>query len=270
MTWRPASAITLLAIAACSVGAPAGTPATERASLDPVDPSCAWPSAPVVVARHGDAVLEQWELPSPDLVDRAVIPDDAGYLAFRAAIRDAGADRRSPFADRPPTTTEEERELWRREDRNAELVQRGQVGRLRQIHCLEALAFAHQHARYSELTHPTEFIVSVLRRRDRADRRVRVMFSAGSEMFPPRQLYGWDRIERAIGDGWELWFVLHNHTVQTYRGRPALGQPTLSTSDVHLMRNLAPDLGLRQARVTNGMYTVDIDARELDRMSARE
>jgi hypothetical protein len=62
----------------------------------------------------------------------------------------------------------------------------------------------------------------------------------------------------------------HNHTVQKNRGRPALGQPVLSTSDVQLLRGLAADLGMREARVTNGLYTACVPATQLSALETRE
>ncbi len=223
-----------------------------------------------MLARLGSAVLQVWELPASPVLDRPVVPDDQAYLRFRAAIRQAGADRVRPVADRPQATSDEEREVWRREDRNAELVHGGRVGRIRPINCLEALLFAHQHRRRDEIAHPTEFLVSILRKRTGGQTRLRVYFTAGDEMFPPKQLYGFDRVARDRAGGWELSVVLHNHTVQQNRGRPALGQPAPSSSDVALLRGLAADLGMAEARVTNGFYTVDVPAAQLAELETRE
>lgn len=154
---------------------------TADSRPDPVDPRCAWPSEPTLLARDGSASLLSWELAATPWLDQPVIPDDPAYLAFRAAIRDAG----------------------------------------------------------------------------------------GEDMFPHKSLYGIDRIERAIADGWELWAALHNHTVKEHRGRPRLGVPVPSTSDVDISRSVARDLGLRQVRVTNGFYTIEVDAAELGELQGR-
>ena len=271
---RSCSILVALLLTACTGAAgTAPTPDAESANqrrADPVDRRCAWPSEPAVIARHGSAALEMWELAASPVLDRPVVPDDPAYLRFRAAIRRAGADRVRPVADRPASSSDELREMWRREDRNAELVHGRVVGRLRPISCLEALVFAHQHRRHDEIAHPTEFLVSILRRRAGGQMRLRIYFTAGAEMFPPKQLYGFDLIERDRAAGWELLAVLHNHTVQQNGGRPALGQPVPSTSDVALLRGLAADLGMVEARVTNGFYTVDVPVAELDRLETRE
>lgn len=243
---------------------------TADSRPDPVDPRCTWPSEPTLLARDGGASLLSWELKATPWLDQPVIPDDPAYLAFRAAIRNAGGDRRWPaVTDHPEPTGEAEREIWRREQRNNELARSGRVGRIRPIHCLEALLFAYQHNRYSQLTHPTEFLASILRKRVGDEMHLRVQFAGGGDMLPPKSLYGIDRIEQAIADGWVLWVVLHNHTVKEHQGRPWLSAPVPSTSDVDISRSVARDLGLRQVRVTNGFYTIEVDAAELGELQGR-
>lgn len=270
--WRTGTLLLALFSLACGAGhrerVTASTPADSRP--DPVDPRCAWPSEPILLARDGSASLLSWELAATPWLDQPVIPDDPAYLAFRAAIRDAGSDRRWPaVTDRPEPAGKAEREIWRREQRNNELARSGRVGRIRPIHCLEALLFAYQHNRYSQLIHPTEFLASVLRKRVGDEMRLRVQLAGGEDMFPPKSLYGLDRIEQAIADGWELWVALHNHTVNEHRGRPWLPVPVPSTSDVDISRRVARDLGLRQVRVTNGFYTIEVDAAELGELQGR-
>ena len=80
-------------------------------------------------------------------------------------------------------------------------------------------------------------------------------------MFPPKGFYGFDEIEQDLAAGWEFWTVLHNHTVQRNKGEPALGVPAPSTSDVDLLRNLAKEMGLQSAWITNGFFTIEIPAR---------
>jgi hypothetical protein len=262
--------VTIALAAAVCACAGRSAPETPRRA-DPVDRACAWPAPPTVLARHDGATLQVWELRQTAVLARTAVPDDRSYLAFRAAIRAAGGDRVRPIADPPQPRSEQEREMWRREHRNVERVQSGRVGRIRPINCLEALVFAHLNSLRDQLTDPAECVVSILRKRTRDGMLLRVYFTAGkSGMFPPKQLYGFDRVAAARAQGWELWMVLHNHTVQKNRGRPALGEPGPSTSDVQLLRGLAADLGMREARVTNGLYTIEVDAAELSALETRE
>ena len=66
------------------------------------------------------------------------------------------------------------------------------------------------------------------------------------------------------------WVVLHNHTLQTFKGKPALGVPAPSTTDVQLFGALVERLHLREAWVTNGLYTGVIPSENLSQFRARD
>ena len=53
-------------------------------------------------------------------------------------------------------------------------------------------------------------------------------------------------------------------------GKPALGVPAPSTSDVELFRGLTARLGLREVWVTNGMYTGVVASANLLKFTTRE
>jgi hypothetical protein len=139
-------------------------------------------------------------------------------------------------------------------------------GEVRRIRCLEAALFALQDARYSELTRPTEFIAHILRRNDR----LKVYFGASDQMFPPKNFYGLEEVAAEVKAGWQYWVVLHNHTVRTLDGRPALGMPAPSTSDVQLFKGLIENLGLREVWITNGMYTGVVSSENFGQFSTRQ
>jgi len=217
---------------------------------------CAWPVAGVTVVRDGAATLVRRDLEDTGALFTPSLPTDDTYRAFRARVRADGAELRRPTADRAPPADDAERELWRREDLNAELVLAGEAGQLRPIRCLEALTF--HRAR--------ESIVLVLRR----DARTRIYVGASDQMFPPKSVYGLDQARADVAAGWRLDVVLHNHTVQRRGDRVALGVPTLSTGDVSLLRNVATDPGLGEAWVTNGVYTAVVPATDFRRFLGRD
>lgn len=251
--------------------APGETPATEGRTPDlsrAPSPACTMPGDRSVVRSEEGAILETWELALEDvLTDR--LPDEPAYLEYREAIERDGADLRRPVADPPVTDTEELAAIWQDEFFNSDLVYEGGVGSIVPISCLDALLFSRQAMRVSQLDRPTEFAASVLRREGPEGRLLKVVFSAGSEMFVPRGWYGFDLVEDHIDDGWALWYVVHNHTTQANGGRLALGVPVPSTSDVGLLRGLAETLGLDSVRVTNGAFTFHADVTELSDFRAR-
>ena len=264
-TPRPAVTVTVLrshgwlvlAMVACGGAKPAPGPS-------PAAVRCELPE-PTVLRREGNSVLQVWELPAAAVWFGEALPDPPGYLAYRDAIRAAGGDRARPVADPPQPKDSAERELWRREDHNAALMYEG-GGEVRPIHCLEAALFALQEARYSELTRPTEFIAHILRRNDS----LKLYFGARDLMFPPKRFYGLEEVAADVAAGWEYWVVLHNHTVRTLDGKPALGMPAPSTSDVQLFKGLVENLGVREVWVTNGMYTGIVPSENLGQFNTRE
>jgi hypothetical protein len=241
----------------------------RRNGDDPVDARCAWPGPPTTLRRDGDAVLLEWRFPDAEIYSEKVIPADSAFLAYRAAVRADGAALRQPVADAPEPRDEAEAANWRDEQVNAELALSGEVGTIERIDCLGALLFAFQNTRVPQLVRPTEFVASVLRREAPGGAQLIVVFGAGDEMYPPKSVYGTDVAERYVAEGWRWLYVIHDHTLQRNGDRIALGTPTLSTSDVQLMRGLAADHGLESARVTNGFYTFSVAAGDIGRMRSR-
>jgi hypothetical protein len=245
------------------------TRASEPPTGDPVDPRCVLPGSLRTLRQDGNAVLLLWQFAAESVYSAFVIPPDSGYLAFRAAVRADSADLRRPIADAPKPKDEAEAAMWRDEEVNNELAQTGTVGKIERINCLDALLFAFQNARVPELTHPTEFLASVLRRESEGRLDLTVVFGAGEEMFPPKSVYGFDIVDKYVAQGWRYWYLIHDHTLQRNGDRIALGTPTLSTSDVQLVRSLAAEHGLESARVTNGFYTFSATAAEFARLRSR-
>lgn len=272
MNCRSMSCLVLL-VGAVACGRPAERGSEEvilsTDPLAPVDSRCALPAIPTILFEEEGAVLQTWTFPWQEIFDQPVLPPDPELLAFRGAIIADGADLKRPIADRPVSRTEAEAEIWRDEDFNNDLVFREQVGEIRPITCLDALLFAHQANRVPELDQPTEFVASVLRKDTPEGPALVVVFGAGTEMFPPKAVYGFDIAESYVEDGWTYWYALHNHTVQKSGERLAPGTPVPSTSDVHLMRNLARNIGLQSVRVTNGFFTFDATVSELDGFRSR-
>jgi hypothetical protein len=227
------------------------------------DPRCGLPPS-TVIRTDGNARLEMWELPAAGAWFTEELPESADYAAYRTTISSAGADLIRPIADPPQPKDDAERETWRREAFNEELMYSG-GGHVRRIHCLDAALFARQHVRYSELAQPTEFVAQVLRRGDR----LKVYMGASDQEFPPKSVYGLNEVAVDVAAGWQYSVVLHNHTVRTLKGRTALGVTAPSTSDVGLFSGLVPQLGLREVWVTNGIFTGVVSAENLVRFAAR-
>jgi hypothetical protein len=269
--WSAAlSALLIVAAISC-----AKRPTQERSDLssgsvtppapDTVDAHCVMPSEPVVLLNKDGAVLKRWSFRAENVLFRPVIPRNSALLTYRAAIRHDSADLRRPISDLPTARTDAEAQVWRDERFNNNLAYSGNVGSITPITCLDALLFAHQAARLSEVDHPTEFLASVLRRERYGAIELTVVFGAARGMFPPKSVYGFNVVDEYLADGWSYWYLLHNHTVQRNGGRLALGTPVPSTSDIQLTRSLGRERGLESVRVTNGFYTFSSSVDDLAR-----
>lgn len=234
--------------------APTGGPGEIGVSGEPA--TCERPAERTVVVTDGAARLERWDLDDAGALFTPALPDDAAYRAFRDTVRADGAELRRPVADRAPPADDAEREMWRREDHNAELVMSSKAGTLRPVQCLEALTFVPDR----------ETIVLVLRR----DHALRLYVGSSDQMFPPKSVYGTTQAAADVADGWRLDVVLHNHTVLRRGDKIALGTPTLSTTDVSLFRHLVAELGLASAWVTNGVFTAEVPASHLPLFLGRD
>lgn len=246
--------------AACTPGADHEAAAPEVVASEAAE-RCAFPSEPTVVYAQDNALLQYWEFEERAVWSGSVLPADSAYVQYRRFIEEADAAVAQPAQYVP----EEERNQdgWQRELHNVAQAYSGEAGHLRPVQCLDALLFAYQHARYAQTEQPTEFLASVLRQNVEGRVMLRVYFGAGEALFPPKQVYGFDEVARAVAAGWEYQAMLHNHTLQQAAGEIRLGVPAPSVSDVHLLRNLVADYGLRAAWVTNGFYTLEIPAASL-------
>lgn len=233
----------------------------DEATVTVAEP-CRFPSEPTVVYAQDHAILQYWQFEDGAVWAQPVLPTDAAYAAYRRQVEEAGADLAQPAQYVPEA--EREQEGWQRELYNMERAYSTEAGHLRPVHCLDALLFAYQNARFAQAEQPTEFLASILRKQVDGRTMLRVYFGAGDALFPPKQVYGFDAVERDVAEGWDYVAMLHNHTLQDADGHLRLGVPAPSVSDVQLLRNLVADYGLAAAWITNGFYTLTIPARALD------
>lgn len=230
---------------------------------------CELPARIDTVLNQDGAILEVWALRLDQVATATDLPHEPAFLAFRLAVERDGADVVRPVADPPNIRTEAEAEVWRDEFFNDDLVFDGGVGSIDPISCLDALLFSCQASRISQIEQPTEFFASVLRREAETGPDLLVVFGAGSEIFPPREVYGFEVVDGFLGEGWSYWYAIRNHTVQKNGDLIALGVPVPSTSDVQLYRSLAEEMGLESVRVTNGFYTFSASVNELPAFRSR-
>ncbi|MEM9055829.1 MAG: hypothetical protein AAGD86_00040 [Pseudomonadota bacterium] len=257
----------LLALCAALCGCAAQPPAATADAPSTIP--CRWPTAPSVRLERDGLVLKVWTFAERAVFASAALPADAAYAAYRARLDAAGAIVRQPALVVPPLSEQSQPDVWRDETLNNAAVYRGDVGTLQPITCLDALLFAEQNARFPQLETPTEFLASVLRRTTAEVTELTVVFGAGAELFPPKAVYGLDVVQEYRAQGWQFWYMIHNHTLQRDGDAVVLGVPAPSSSDVRFARSLADSHGLQRVRVTNGFYTFDAAVSDLASLRAR-
>lgn len=250
-----ALALVCLILSGCSPGDKQTMPS---ASVN----TCAFPTEAVIVKQEGPAILQYWEFEDSERWMHAHLPADSAFMAYRQAIEEAGINDPRPAQYVPEA--DQDNDIWRRELHNVDQAYSGEAGEVRPIRCLDALLFAFQNARISQIEQPTEFIASILRKQIADTPMLRVYFSASNTMFPPKEFYGFDEAQKDVEDGWEYVAALHNHTLQQVGDSLRLGVTAPSANDVQLLRGKVRDAGLQQVWVTNGFYTVEISAQDLD------
>jgi hypothetical protein len=280
-------ALTMLALAGCTAGAPPASPAASSAtSLErPGDPArtvgACTPLGPAVeqieVDNPGAGELhELLELPDTPAL-WAEGPRDGALERYRAAISErlGGKIRASELIAR-------QRPIYAAiaaqagEAANAEALLDGSAGEIKPIRCLEVLLWRRQAARFPMIEHPTEFGAFVLR----SGERVRVYFSSADRVGQKIRGEVTDRVRADGATGFEVVAHLHNHpflfnrvvgdrmwtTAETVDD--VAGAVAPSMTDVQAWRSMRENLGLKGAWVTNGLETARFKAEEFDRLVA--
>lgn len=255
----------LLALAAAALSACVHRPAARAVA------PCAWPSASEVLAQRADTLWQRWTLPAdalPAVWDPAALPALRRFRDTVAATLGTGDPRAllqrqiDYLGSRPDSTL-------RREAGNGRLARDGAVGTLRPVGCLEALLIDGQAARFPMSTRPTEFHALLLHRAATGERpaQLRVYQAASGAPWPPKLDPLLAHVARDRAEGWTVRAHLHNHPFYLEK-QDVAGANAPSLSDVQFYRWLRQSLGLEAAWVTNGFTTVEIPARDFDRLDA--
>lgn len=223
----------------------------ERPAAQPL---CEIAQKPTVLMTDGDAharggrLLQVWEIVDAPVLWSYADPASRGY-------RDFTAKRKEKVPNSDPLHL-----LAQSPNANNKLVAQNAKEWLGPATCLEKLLTGMQQERLDMFEAPSEFASFVLRARDR----VRIYFYTVNQDGLGRISPLTDPVRKDIRTGWRVQFALHNHPF--HPGQPMLnGPPAPSVPDAHFHYNAHAELGLPEARVTNGVDTVRIPAAAFDR-----
>jgi hypothetical protein len=233
---------------------------------------CAFPFPPKTLVavgaadKAGSKLIQTWELPDSAALWSNRLPESASLLEYRATLQRLVSDL-SPAA------------LLRRalpvipsqkpDDLNLQIAL-GKASRwIRPMQCLEALLLGRQTDRMDMVKSPSELIAFVLRSRTKAALKIFTYTENEPGIYKLGEILGYVEKELASEPDWQLWINLHNHNFKL--GQPnILGVTAPSAADVGAFRDMANDLGLQEARITNGFDTIELKRADFWEFKAAE
>jgi hypothetical protein len=149
---------------------------------------------------------------------------------------------------------------------NAQLIHSMALGIIRPINYLEAQLLDYQMNRFPLFSHPTEFHGFILVHDSL--KTVKVYFAASDQPWPPKPNIILEAVEQDLKLGWTFKYHLHNHYEP--KSNNYLGILAPSTSDAQYYSFLSEDYDLKNAIITNGFHTVEIQADEFNKLKSPE
>jgi hypothetical protein len=149
---------------------------------------------------------------------------------------------------------------------NAQLIHSKIIGKIRPVNYLEAELLNYQMNRYPLLSHPTEFHGFILQHD--SSNMIRVYFAASDQPWPPKVNVILTAVENDLKSGWTFKSHLHNHYEP--KSNRYIGIMAPSTTDAQFYMFLSEDYFLKQAIITNGFHTVEIQKEEFQKLKLPE
>ncbi|MBI3548884.1 MAG: hypothetical protein HY078_07595 [Elusimicrobia bacterium] len=221
---------------------------------------CAFGVGPAAIEMRGDGsdrgLLQYWDLPSDQLLDRVGAPDSTVLAEHRDLVKSRLSIEPAELLERYRPRSKVPADLH-----NVDVVLAARLGRVRAMNCIEGLLLEEQIKRNPKFSvEPTEFLAFYLRRNGR----LRVYFltndSGGIRGFQFSRLV--ERVDGDKDDGWSVFGNLHNHSF--FLDRLAQDDPqgvlAPSSNDVQVLKAQIERLDLEGAYITNGFHTLHIPA----------
>jgi len=149
---------------------------------------------------------------------------------------------------------------------NAQLVHSKTLGVIRPINYLEAQLLDYQISSYPLLSHPTEFHGFILF--NDSLKLVRVYFAASDQAWPPKPHVILEALENDLKMGWTFVYHLHNHYEPKENDYLGILAPSITDAQYYLF--LSEDYSMKQAIITNGFHTVEIQSEDFKKLKSPE
>lgn len=149
---------------------------------------------------------------------------------------------------------------------NAQLIHSKTLGKIRPINYLESQLLDYQISRYPLLSHPTEFHGFILV--NDSVKHVKVYFAASDQPWPPKPNIILNALKKDLKMGWIFKNHLHNHYEPKLNRYLGILAPSITDAQYYLF--LSEEYNLRQAIITNGFHTVEIQKEEFPKLKSPE
>lgn len=197
-------------------------------------------------SEPGRHALRQWDVPLDAGWDTAFEPKTDGYARFRESIQSG------------PNAEVQGHLLTARGDYNASLVSMASKEYLKPASCFERAIYGDFMTEAVRDTKVNGFDGYVLE--NQATRMVRALY----ELTPTEDANGPDPIDALVAEqkraGWSLLFEIHAHPVSRAAATNRSGAVAPTVKDAAYEARLKSEMGLREARITNGVVTARIPA----------
>ncbi|MDH7640277.1 hypothetical protein [Sphingomonas oryzagri] len=194
----------------------------------------------------GRHAMRQWDVPLDAGWDTAVEPKTDGYARFRKSIQNG------------PNAEVQGHLLSARGDYNASLVSMAGKEYVKPASCFERAIYGDFMTEAVRDTKVNGFDGYVLE--NPTTRMVRALY----ELTPTEDANGPDPIDVVVAEqrraGWSLLFEIHAHPVSRDAATNRSGAVAPTVKDAAYEARLKSEMGLREARITNGVVTARIPA----------
>lgn len=222
---------------------------------------------PFILKKNGAEIFQFWELKNdPSLWDTDFVQPSSIKLYKDSVSKILGKDtfKLTLLALAFQDNSYKSVDTKNGDTINDQLIHSKALGKIRPINYLEAQLLDYQLSRYPLLSHPTEFHGFILLH-DSLNL-VKVYFAASDQPWPPKPNVVLDAVKNDLKRGWTFKYHLHNHyEPKTNR---YLGILAPSMTDAQFFLFLSEEYNLKQAIITNGFHTVEIEREEFQKLES--
>lgn len=229
---------------------------------------CAWPEGSLPARRQSEpgTVAQVWTLADAAIYESEKTPAAAAYVDMIRWVR-GFIDDVDPFALLERQRSVFERHGMVNDVETFDVILRDRVGEVRKVRCLEALLLADHLGRFPIWERLTEFQALILHRGGPGSALRIYSVSANFDGMAPSLTSVMPEVREDLARGWTIAWHLHNHPFRkaSFPGQDVVGTVIPSDPDSNTNLEMSRDLGLREARITNGFDTLVVRQAEFPR-----